>query len=229
MTIRDDGATVSFHISCSDGATFVASYSWSGVVNGQNVGGSVRLDSGFGSKQLGAWAVSSSQTVTFHQNATGTSGLGGAADHVANIPRDTPPPTVLPSQTPLPEFLAATPTTLLFGIGNPATWGSGVPQTFEHQIAIDDFVTILQQWPYPSNPVEVGGLRPSQPYRYRYRAISSVGAGAWSYGLMAWTTGGVQVSDGSAYRLHAVDLSVDGAWVRQRVDASIDGAWIPGA
>jgi hypothetical protein len=226
MTIRDDGATVSFIIACGDGATNVGSYSWSGVVNGVPVGGSVSLPAGFGSRVLGSWGVSTAQRVTFHQNATGTSGLGGAADHAADIPRA--PVNVLPSQPPLPVFQAATPSTLTFGIGNPDTWGSGTPQTFEHQVAIDDFVTILQQWMYPSTPVVVGGLAAAQPYRYRYRAVSSVGAGAWSYGLQATTTTGVRVSDGGAYTTQVVDVSDGAAWVRQRVDISDGTAWKPG-
>lgn len=224
MTIRDDGATVSFIISCTDGATNVAAYGWSGVVNGSAVGGTVSLPAGFGSRVLGSWAVSTTQTVTFHQNATGTSGLGGAADHSANINR-TP---ILPSQPPLPVFQAATFNTLTFGIGNPDTWGSGTPVTFEHQVAIDDFVTILQQWKYPSSPVVVGGLNPGQAYRYRYRAESTVGAGAWSYGLQASTTTGLQVSDGTAWAAQVVDVSDGSKWVRQRVDVSDGSAWKPG-
>jgi hypothetical protein len=225
MTIRDDGATVSYLISCGDGATFVAAYTWSGVINGANVGGTVRLDAGFGSKVLGSWTVTDSQAVTFHQNATGTSGIGGAADHVANIVRTPPPVTQLPGQPPLPEYLGATPATITFGIGNPPSWGTGVPQTFEHQASRDNFATIEQQWPYPSSPVVLGGLAPSTWYFYRYRAVSSVGAGPWSYGLKAATTGGVHVSDGAAYTTHAVDVSNGSAWIRQAVDVSDGVAW----
>lgn len=228
MTIRDDGGTVSFIIACADGATTVGSYSWSGVVNGAGVGGTISLPAGFGSRVLGSWAVSTTQTVSFHQNATGTSGLGGAADHSANINR-APTTPVLPSQTPLPSFQSATPKTLTFGIGNPDTWGTGTPLTFEHQIAIDDFLTILQQWQYPSSPVVVGGLYPAQAWRYRYRAVSSVGAGAWSYGLMAWTTGGLYVSDGASWRLHAVDESDGSQWIRRQVDVSDGVNWKAGS
>lgn len=225
MIIRDDGATVSFIIACSDGVTNTGSYTWSGVVNGAPVGGSTSLAAGFGSKVLGTWPVSSAQTVTFHQNATGTSGLGGAADLSANIAGGT----VLPGQPPLPVFQGATPVTLTFGIGNPPSWGSGTPQTFEHQVSLDDFATILQQWQYPSSPVVVGGLTPGTLHYYRYRAVSSAGAGPWSYGQTGTTTTAVRVSDGSSYALNVVDVSDGSAWIRQRVDVSDGSTWKPGA
>jgi hypothetical protein len=224
MTIRDAGGVVTFVISCGDGATSVGSYTWSGVVNGAPVGGTINLPAGFGARELGSWVVSTSQTVTFHQNATGTSGLGGAADHAAAIDR-APTTPIPPSQPPLPTFLSATPVTLTFGIGNPPSWGSGTPLTFEHQVSLDDFSTIAQQWQYGSSPVVVGGLTPAVKHYYRYRAVSTVGPGPWSYGLLGFTAGGLYVSDGTAWALHAVDVSNGTAWVRHIVEVSDGLVW----
>lgn len=91
MIIRDHGTTVEFIIACSDPWTNIGQYNWSGTVNGVGVGGTVSLGAGFGSRSLGSWSVTSTQTVSFSQAATGTQGLGGAATLSANINRGSAP------------------------------------------------------------------------------------------------------------------------------------------
>ena len=90
LRITDDGTRVRFYVLCGDPATNIQFYKWYGTVNGVSVGGTVDLNAGFGSKLLGEWVVSTSQTVKLGQQATGTQGLGGAASFTAAISRPLP-------------------------------------------------------------------------------------------------------------------------------------------
>ena len=90
LTITDDGTRVRFSVSCTDGATRTGGYRWYGTVNGSPVGGTISLPAGFGSRLLGEWVVSKTQTVKLGQHATGTMGLGGAASFSTKIARPAP-------------------------------------------------------------------------------------------------------------------------------------------
>lgn len=181
MIIRDDGSTVSFIISCSDGATNTGGYTWSGVVNGVGVGGTVALGAGFGSRVLGSWTVSSSQTVSFHQNATGTSGLGGAADHSAFIARATVPP----APTPL-GLDQITDSGMRYQFSSAGDGGSGI---IEWQAQLDDNADFGSPvWSGWSTGTTVfTGLASNTRFYARSRGRNAVGWGAWSSVINAAT------------------------------------------
>src|SRR5678815_4238947 len=90
MSIYDNGTNgVEFLIGCSDGATFVNQYTWTGVVNGVGVGATITLRSGGGQRSLGSWTVAPSQPVSWHPSHPGTSGLGGGEDISGFVSRAT--------------------------------------------------------------------------------------------------------------------------------------------
>jgi hypothetical protein len=228
MRIRDTGSTVEFWILCSDPATFVGSYVWSGVVNGVGVGGSITLPSNFGSRMLGSWTVSTSQTVTFHQNATGTSGLGGAADHSANINR-TPPATVPPPPTAM-QWTPQSATTAFFQWGQNGTGGSPLLSYDIQYSSTADFSADVHTFGEPGGSAggrTFGGLVPAQRNYARVRAINAVGASGWSNTVSGRQFGGIQVSDGSAWTTYAVDVSDGTTWIRNAAEQSDGSVWKP--
>lgn len=89
LYVRDNGATVTFLLTCTDPGTF-GNVSWSGTVNGVSVGGTQYFGAGAGTITLGSWAVSTAQQVTFAIGATGTMGLGGPTSLTAQITRALP-------------------------------------------------------------------------------------------------------------------------------------------
>jgi len=123
MIIRDNGSTIQFIIQCTDPATNVGQYNWSGTVNGSSVGGTVSLPAGFGYRVLGTWTVTTNQTVTFNQAATGTSGLGGAASLSASVNRST-----TPGQPGKPSASAIGPNTQTLSWTIPSNGGAAIDQ-----------------------------------------------------------------------------------------------------
>lgn len=229
MQIRDTGYNVEYWIMCSDPATNVGSYSWSGSINGAGVGGSTPLPAGFGERLLGRWPVTTSQHVTFHQNPTGTQGLGGAADHGADIARGSEPVFSPPAQ-PAPVTLdQITPTSMrVVYLDGP---DGGTPITSR--------ALQVSQTPAFTGPVDTIGvdqsgiyvaanLLPAYPFYWRYRTQNIVGVSPWSYPVGATTQGFVWISDGTTYTRYAVDISDGVQWVRQIAAVSDGAAWLAG-
>jgi hypothetical protein len=193
MIIRDNGSTVSFIISCSDGATNVGSYVWSGRVNGVNVGGSLNLPSGFGSRTLGTWTVSSTQTVTWHQNATGTSGLGGAADHSAVITRgSTPPAPKVPGAPGKATVTQITTNSARFGWTAAAPNGAAVTGYGVYISKTNSYTShVYNEWhgtalAWQSTAI----LQPNTTYYMRTRARNSAGTGPYAPSVQFKTLSG---------------------------------------
>lgn len=226
MRIRDGGSVVEFWILCGDPATNVGSYVWSGVVNGVGVGGATSLPAGFGSRLLGSWTVSTTQTVTFHQNATGTQGLGGAADHSANINRATIPgvPTTM-------SLVGISPTSMRIGFGANGTGGSPIT-SYDIQLSPDPMFTsgILNfSAPGSSNGIEtLSPVVPATGYYARTGAHNAYGFSGWSgQTVFGRALGFVNVSNGSAMSPYAVDVSNGTSWIRYAVEQSDGSAWKP--
>lgn len=232
MTIRDDGAIVSFIISCTDPQTYVGSYTWSGVVNGVSVGGTASLNAGFGSRVLGSWSVGYSQTVTFHQDATGTQGLGGAADHAASISRG-PAPTIPEAPHAYPVGTSGlteiTFTSMRYSMQDGSDGGSPITSRACQYSTTSNFSS--------GNSPIIGlttsgthvatGLKPGTRYYWRSRVQNAVGVSPWSAVTSAATLGGVNVSDGTKWSLWVVDVSNGSQWVRQAVEVSNGSTWKP--
>lgn len=194
LTIRDTGSTVEFWVSCTDPATNVGSYSWFGTINGVGVGGTVSLPAGFGHRLLGSWNVTTTQTVTQGQNATGTMGLGGAASHSASINRT--PPAGVPGA---PSWSGAAYDVNPFGFRQNFTRGAanGSAIIFEQAEYYNNagltgspiWINGIGNGVYTS-PTNDGGLSPNQTVWIRIRSQNGVGWSAWS-STISRTTGNV--------------------------------------
>lgn len=184
LRITDDGTRVRFYVLCSDPQTNTGGYRWYGTVNGVSVGGTISLPSGFGSRLLGEWVVSSSQTVTLGQYATGTQGLGGAASVSATITRVFPPSAPGAPAVSLIDTDQAT-----------FTWSASSP----NGDAIDDYGVYVSANDFASHTYQAwigtarsfrlpaGTLAPGTPYKVRIRARNSAGAGPYSSAVAFWS------------------------------------------
>lgn len=217
MIIRDHGSAVEFIIACSDGATNSGGYTWSGVVNGVGVGGTVSLGAGFGSRSLGSWGVSTSQTVSFHQNATGTQGLGGAADHAAYIARGGIPPA--PVMRPASEI---TTTSMLVQFDSQGDGGSPITSWLLERALDPAFSVELVQYS-STGTTRVEGLTPATTYYYRARGQNAYGVSGWASTMSAATLASIFVSDGTTWRPTPLYVD-DGTTAKVAVVNVSDGA-----
>ncbi|AZS39976.1 MULTISPECIES: fibronectin type III domain-containing protein [Microbacterium] len=196
LRITDDGSTVAFYVLCSDPQTFVGSYSWYGTVNGVGVGGTVSLGKGFGSRLLGAWNVGYTQTVSLGQNATGTSGLGGAASFSTGIYRATVPGT--PGTPSVSEIM---PQSMRLTWTIPGNGGAGIDQMLLRRSTDPNFGTYTD---FPQGggvtTAVVSGLIPGTVYYWRVYAHNAVGYGPSSGIANARTLSGFKAWNGTQFK-----------------------------
>lgn len=88
MLIRDNGWTVDYFIKAGSTQTFANGKGWSAT---GTAGGTFNYPSGANWLLLGTATITTSQNVTLHIDATGTSGLGGPTDFTVYIGRATVP------------------------------------------------------------------------------------------------------------------------------------------
>ena len=174
LEITDDGSVVRFYVHCSDSRTNT-NYSWYGTVNGVGVGGTVRLNAGFGSMLLGAWGASYSQNVSLGQNATGTGGLGGAAGPFsAYIGRATVPPAPLMRD---PSMI--TTNGMRVNFDSQGDGGSGILRWELQRSRNSAFTDNVNT--YWSNGVTVfDDMQRREWGFFRARGVNALGAGPWS-------------------------------------------------
>ncbi|UDL15887.1 minor tail protein [Microbacterium phage Pumpernickel] len=187
LRITDDGTTVRFYVLCSDPATYVGSYRWFGTVNGVSVGGTTTLGSGFGSRLLGAWTVTSSQYVSIGQQATGTSGLGGYySSPGVYIGRATVP--AAPSNKSVGKITATSFQHVFQGNSN----GGSAITKWEVQLATNSsFSPVARTGNNSPNDgtIDHTNLQNHTQYWSRVRGWNSVGAGPWAPAVTATTLG----------------------------------------
>src|SRR4051794_5109815 len=90
MMIRDTGSTVEFWLEAASG-TFNHDLKWAYVVDGDSSGWKTYDFSGGDWRKLGSISVTTSKTITFKIEDTGTSGLGGPTSITVDIKRGTIP------------------------------------------------------------------------------------------------------------------------------------------
>lgn len=180
LRVTDDGSVVRFYVLCSDPQTYVGSYRWYGTVNGVGVGGTVSLGKGFGTRELGAWGVGYTQYVNIGQQATGTSGLGGAASFNTYIFRPTVPGA--PTSIGVDELTATTARYRFSG-----TTDGGSPITgWQAQCATDAAFTQNVQTVASNGTTTFTGLLPGRTYYFRSRGSNAVGWSGWSNVVSAY-------------------------------------------
>lgn len=92
MKIRDTGSVVEFWINSNNSTTWTGALPWGWTINGSTGSSTYNYQPGVGWKRLGAWTVTTDQTVTFRLGATGTAGFGGPTTFSVAIDRTGPPP-----------------------------------------------------------------------------------------------------------------------------------------
>jgi hypothetical protein len=91
MMIRDTGSVVEFWINSNNSSTWNSALPWGYTVNGVTGSGTKSYSPGAGWVKLGAWTVTTNQTVTFRLGASGTSGFGGPTTFSVAISRTSAP------------------------------------------------------------------------------------------------------------------------------------------
>lgn len=184
LRITDDGSTVRFYVICSDPQTYDYDYTWFGIVNGVNVGGTVSLGKGFGTKLLGSWYVGYSQNVSIGQQATNTSGLGGYYPlRQTTIYRATVPPAPT-----TPDIDQITGESFRVRFSSTGTGGSAITQ-WQIQLATNSAFTTGVQNISSSGTSTITGLANHTQYWVRARGANSLGWGAYSGVRTASTLG----------------------------------------
>lgn len=180
LRVTDDGSVVRFYVLCGDPQTFINGYRWYGTVNGVAVGGTINLPRGFGSRELGAWAVGSTQYVNIGQQATGTQGLGGAASFNTYIFRPTAPGAPVPVG--VDEITA---TSARYRFSGTSDGGSAITG-WQAQTATDAGFTQNVQTVASNGTTTFTGLLPGNTYYFRARGANAVGWSGWSSTISAY-------------------------------------------
>lgn len=180
LIIEDNGTVVTFKLRNESGPTFMSGKSWSGKVNGVNVGGTFSI-SGVQTITLGSWTVSSAQTVTLSIGATGTSGMGGPTSFSVGINRATVPPA--PSNL-APSAVTTTSITQKFQSNG--TGGSPIIEWNAQRSLNAAFTSGVVQVDSTGTTVWTG-LTPGTTYYFRARGVNAKGQGPWSGAISATT------------------------------------------
>ncbi|WP_433586361.1 fibronectin type III domain-containing protein [Microbacterium hydrocarbonoxydans] len=210
IIIDDDGYNVRFYLSQSVSATFINSpgKSWSGYINGVNVGGTWTWASGGGTRLIaGPYAVTYTQSISFGIGATGTQGFGGGGTAYATAYRATVPGT---PGTPVASEI--TPTSMRLSWSIPGNGGSAIDQMLLRRSASADLAGGYTDYPFSGGTTTavIDNLTPATTYYWRVYAHNGVGYSAQSGVTPATTASG-------AY------ASINGVWVPVPVYAS-DGS-----
>jgi hypothetical protein len=150
---------------------------------------------GFGSRLVGSWAVSYSQTVTFNIGASGTSGLGGPTSVALAVSRATVP--AAPTNLGIDQV---GPTYFRHRFAGNSNGGSAIIE-WQSQVATNAaFTTGVQTQQHPTSGIYQWTNRtPGTVYYARARGRNAVGWGAWSTVTSARTLSGFEHWNGTAF------------------------------
>lgn len=211
---------VQFFIASGSSATWVGSpgiptsvyYNggWAGLSNLANYRG------GSGYRHLGTIYVGSSQTITFHMNASGTSGLGGAVDFAVWVAR-----AVVPPAPTSPNMDQVTHTSVRVRFNSNGDGGSGV---LEWQIGYG-YADVVTNTVASSGTTTLTGLRPGAQILIRARGRNAVGWGPWTSNVYTLTLPGVFIKAAGVYRDAVPYVKVDGVWKPAEAFGKKSGNW----
>lgn len=205
MMIRDTGSTVEFWINSGNSTTFDDELPWAYIVNGSSSPWqSFRYNAGAGWQRLGAWNVTTNQTVTFKLNSTGTSGFGGPTTFSQNITRST-----IPGKPSAPSLSKIGVDSITVSWSAPSNGGSSI---LEYELGYGTSSTAGQVWAYPKSPYVVPNLAMNTVYYFWIRARNANGWGPWSASSSAKTFLGVYVNVAGTWKPAIPYVRIGGVW-----------------
>jgi len=220
MMIRDSGTTVEFWINSNNSDTFDHNLPWSYGINGViSPWLSFNYNAGAGWQRLGSWSVTTTQTVQFKLNATGTQGFGGTTTFVQTINRTTVP---APPTMPLLTNVSVSSMDVTWTDNN-----NGGATILGYQIgySVNDPSGPSTIVAAPSSPQTLSNLAMGTLYYVWVQAQNSVGWSGWSPSSFATTFLGAYVNVGGVWKPAVPYVNDAGVWkraqpivVRQAID-----------
>jgi hypothetical protein len=172
MMIRDTGTKIEFWLKAGS-ATFNHQLPYGYTVNGTTDNSNeFNFVSGGAWQMLKSWTVSTSQTVTFRLQDTGTAGLGGPTTLSATISR-----AKVPSAPSTPTASAITSTGVVIAFSDGASNGSAIDY---RQIGYGTSTTVQQTIIGSDGNTPFSGLHPGTTYYFWARTRNGVGYSPWS-------------------------------------------------
>jgi hypothetical protein len=205
MMIRDTGSTVEFWINANNSTTFDYDLPWAYIVNGSSSSWqSFRYSANTGWQRLGAWTVTTNQTVTFKLNSTGTAGFGGPTTFSQAISRST-----VPSAPSKPTLSAVTVDTVTVSWSAPNNGGSSI---LGYQLGYGTSSTTATTEVTATSPYVVKNLAMNTVYYFWVRARNANGWGGWSASSSAKTILGVYVNVNGVWKPAIPYVRTGGVW-----------------
>jgi len=172
MMIRDTGTRVEFWLKAGS-ATFNHSLGWGFTVNGvTDNSNTFDFKSGGAWQMLRSWAVSSTQTVYFRLQDSGTSGLGGPTVHQINIDRAT-----APGKPSTPNATLITSTSVFISFSDGDNGGAAIDsRQIGRSLTNAGPTTIVSS----DGSTSITGLTPGTKYYFWARCHNAKGYGGWS-------------------------------------------------
>jgi hypothetical protein len=231
MMIRDSGGVVSYWITSGNSSSWDGELGWNGWINNTGVGGVFNYGlPGATWRQVGAWVVSTSQTVSFNKTTdSGSMGLGGTGGFSVSINRT--PPATIPGQVTSLGISAIGHTTAT------ASWARGGLNggTFQHnQIQVSSAVqsgsgdfkgTVEITTTTTANSYAIKDLKLGQKYYVHVRTRNNVGYGPWSSIATFVTLAGAKVRVNGVWRDAVAYVRVNGVWKQAIPYVRVNGAW----
>lgn len=203
--IRDTGSTVEFWIDSGNSTTFDNDLPWAYVVNGSTSSWqSFRYSANAGWQRLGAWNVTTNQTVTFKLNSTGTSGFGGPTTFSVDIVR-----VVVPGRMTAPSLSKIGVDSIIVSWSAPSNGGGAIlGYQLGYGLNSSGETTAVET----KSPYTVPNLAMNTVYYFWVRARNSAGWGAWSPSSSAKTYLGVYVNVAGKWKPAIPYVRVGGVW-----------------
>lgn len=205
MMIRDTGSTIEFWINSGNSTTFDYDLPWAYVVNGSSSSWqSFRYEANSGWQRLGAWGVTTNQTVTFKLNSTGTSGFGGPTTFSQTITRVVPP-----GRPSAPTISKVGVDSMTVSWSAPSNGGAAI---LEYHLGYGLSSTVATTEIAATTPHVVPNLAMNTVYYFWVRARNSAGWGGWSPSSSAKTYLGVYVNVAGVWKPAIPYVRTGGVW-----------------
>lgn len=168
-------------------------------------------------RHVGTITVTTNQTITFHINASGTSGFGGPDDFPVGVTRATVPaePNVTGADT-------ITHTTFRYRFTAGSNGGSAI---LEHQIGYG-YSSTTPTWTAASNgTITVGTFSPGSVVYIWARSRNAVGWSDWSSRTTVQMKRGLRVRSGGTWKYAIPYVRVLGVWKPFEPYVRVSGIW----